>query len=159
MSDLTLIHNENGEKYLKEVSTAHYALLNNDKATQGLYEEFDVLSQELNIYRVSFVTEDGVMGDLTEEEQTVLDEKQNLVDNKFQEIKNTPSIVTSVIKGKSEIEYQAAADENSEPAEIDNTVYWEGYYGKVGLCKRTSFNTHGGVHLKGGTPLEKIMQG
>lgn len=152
MSDLTLIHNENGEKYLKEVSTAHYALLNNDKATQHLYEEYNSLSEDLNIYKDSFVAEDGVMGDLTQEEQAVLDEKQNLVDSKFQEIQNTPSIVTSVIKGKSEIKYEGAT-------EIDNTIYWEGYYGKGGLCKRTSFNTHGGVHLKGGTPFRKNYAG
>ena len=152
MSDLTLIHNENGEKYLREVSTAHYALLNNDKATQHLYEEYNSLSEDLNIYKDSVVTEDRVMSELTEEEQAVLDEKQNLVDSKFQEIQNTPSIVTSVIKGKSEIEYEGAT-------EIDNTIYWEGYYGKGGLCKRTSYNTRGGVHLKGGTPFRKNYAG
>jgi hypothetical protein len=201
MSDFTLIHNENEEKYLREVYTAHYALLNNDKATQALYEEMNILSEELNIYKDSFV-EDGIMGELTQEEQAVLDEKQKLVDSKFQEIKNTPSIVTSVIKGKSEIEYQAAAsDETLEQeikdledsrvdqetgqslpieevaaieaqisakleelhalplVEVDNTEYWEGYYGKGGLCKRTSFNTYGGVHLKGGTPFRKNYAG
>ena len=41
------------------------------------------------------------------------------------------------------------------PVEIDNTIYWEGYYGKGGLCKRTSYNTIGGVHQNGGTPFRK----
>ena len=41
----------------------------------------------------------------------------------------------------------------------DNTVYWEGYYGKGGLCKRTSYNTIGGVHQNGGTPFRKNYAG
>ena len=45
------------------------------------------------------------------------------------------------------------------PEVIDNTVYWEGYYGKGGLCKRTSYNTHGGVHQNGGTPFRKNYAG
>ena len=45
------------------------------------------------------------------------------------------------------------------PEVIDNTVYWEGYYGKGGLCKRTSYNTIGGVHQNGGTPFRKNYAG
>ncbi|MGI9556244.1 MAG: hypothetical protein ACR2M9_05225 [Cyanophyceae cyanobacterium] len=40
--------------------------------------------------------------------------------------------------------------------EKDNTVYWEGYYGG---CKRTSYNTQGGVHKLGGTPFRKNYAG
>jgi hypothetical protein len=40
--------------------------------------------------------------------------------------------------------------------EFDNTVYWEGYYGG---CKRTSYNTRGGVHQLGGTPFRKNYAG
>ena len=36
--------------------------------------------------------------------------------------------------------------------EFDNSVYWEGFYGG---CKRTSYNTQGGVHQLGGTPFRK----
>jgi len=36
--------------------------------------------------------------------------------------------------------------------EFDNSVYWEGFYGG---CKRTSYNTQGGVHKLGGTPFRK----
>ena len=43
--------------------------------------------------------------------------------------------------------------------EVDNTIYWEGYYGKGGLCKRTSYNTIGGVHQNGGTPFRKNYAG
>ena len=45
------------------------------------------------------------------------------------------------------------------PEVIDNTEYWEGYYGKGGLCKRTSYNTFGGVHQNGGTPFRKNYAG
>ena len=45
------------------------------------------------------------------------------------------------------------------PEIIDNTIYWEGYYGKGGLCKRTSYNTIGGVHQNGGTPFRKNYAG
>lgn len=41
-------------------------------------------------------------------------------------------------------------------AEKDNTVYWEGYYGG---CKRTSYNTKGGVHNLGDTPFRKNYAG
>lgn len=39
--------------------------------------------------------------------------------------------------------------------EGDGGVDWEQHYAEVrGLpCKRTSYNTHGGVHLLGGTPF------
>ena len=45
------------------------------------------------------------------------------------------------------------------PVEVDNTEYWEGYYGKGGLCKRTSYNTIGGVHQNDGTPFRKNYAG
>ena len=45
------------------------------------------------------------------------------------------------------------------PVEVDNTEYWEGYYGKGQLCKRTSYNTIGGVHQNGGTPFRKNYAG
>jgi len=40
--------------------------------------------------------------------------------------------------------------------EFDNSVYWEGFYGG---CKRTSYNTQGGVHKHGGTPFRKNYAG
>jgi hypothetical protein len=49
--------------------------------------------------------------------------------------------------------------QNLPPEVIDNTVYWEGYYGKGGLCKRTSFNTHEGVHLNDKIPFRKNYAG
>jgi hypothetical protein len=56
------------------------------------------------------------------------------------------NIVTEVIVGKDEGE--------------DNTD-WEQHYGafRGQPCKRTSYNTHGGVHSGGGTPYRKNYAG
>ena len=56
------------------------------------------------------------------------------------------NIVLEVIVGKDEGE--------------DNTN-WEEWYGNFRgqTCKQTSYNTHGGVHLFGGTPFRKNYAG
>lgn len=56
------------------------------------------------------------------------------------------NVVTEVIVGK---------DENEEG------VDWEQHYGafRGQVCKRTSYNTQGGVHLLGGTPFRKNYAG
>lgn len=56
------------------------------------------------------------------------------------------SIVTEVIVGK---------NENEEG------VDWEQRYSEIRgqKCKRTSYNTRGGVHIHGGTPLRKNFAG
>lgn len=53
---------------------------------------------------------------------------------------NSDNIVTSVIVGKNENE---------------GGMDWENYY----VAKRTSYNTHGGVHFLGGTPFRKNYAG
>ncbi len=55
---------------------------------------------------------------------------------------NEENIVTEVIVGK---------DENN------GGIDWESHYGDIRgqVCKRTSYNTYGGVHLTGGTPFRK----
>lgn len=54
-------------------------------------------------------------------------------------------IVTQVIVGRNENEV------------VDGISNWEEYYGNFHnqKCLRTSYNTHGGVHLLGGSPLRK----
>jgi len=66
-----------------------------------------------------------------------------------------------VVKAEQEaiqVQIRAKLEEmNAVPqVEKDNTVYWEGYYGG---CKRTSYNTQGGVHKLGGTPFRKNYAG
>jgi len=53
-------------------------------------------------------------------------------------------IVTEVIVGKDESNYD-----------------WEAHYGQFRgqLCRRTSYNTYGGVHREGGTPYRKNYAG
>lgn len=53
-------------------------------------------------------------------------------------------IVTEVIVGKDDKDYD-----------------WEAHYGEFRgqMCKRTSYNTHGGVHILGGTPYRKNYAG
>lgn len=55
-------------------------------------------------------------------------------------------IVTEVITGRDE---------------SDSTIDWEQHYGNFRdqLCKRTSYNTLGGVHTDGGTPFRKNYAG
>jgi hypothetical protein len=56
------------------------------------------------------------------------------------------NIVTEVIVGK---------DEGEEG------IDWEQHYGQFRgqVCKRTSYNTHGGIHSSGGTPYRKNYAG
>ena len=59
---------------------------------------------------------------------------------------DTNNIVTEVIVGK---------DEGEED------INWEVHYGNFRnqVCKRTSYNTSGGIHSSGGTPLRKNYAG
>ena len=59
---------------------------------------------------------------------------------------NTNNIVTEVIVGKDEGE---------------DGIDWEQHYGEFRgqTCKRTSYNTSGGVHTSGGTPYRKNYAG
>lgn len=56
------------------------------------------------------------------------------------------NVVTEVIVGK---------DEN------EDGILWELHYGafRNQVCKRTSYNTRGGVHISGGTPYRKNYAG
>jgi hypothetical protein len=59
---------------------------------------------------------------------------------------NENNIVTEVIVGKKENE---------------EGINWEQHYGSFRgqICKRTSYNTYGGVHQLGGTPFRKNYAG
>ena len=59
---------------------------------------------------------------------------------------DTNNIVTEVIVGKDEGE---------------DGINWEQHYGEFRgqTCKRTSYNTNGGVHTSGGTPYRKNYAG
>jgi hypothetical protein len=64
--------------------------------------------------------------------------------------------------------HYAFLDENNIVIEVivgkdegEDGVDWEAHYGafRGQPCKRTSYNTHGGVHSNGGTPFRKNYAG
>ena len=59
---------------------------------------------------------------------------------------NMQNIVTEVIVGQDE---------------TDGPTNWEMHYGNIReqVCKRTSYNTRGGIHSEGGTPFRKNYAG
>ena len=166
---------------------AHYAFLNNDATTGTLREELSVLYTEMgNLTSIEEPTEEDTAA--IEAKEVEIDAKQQEIDNALcvvtgvitgvletYEVAASDETLEQQIKdlelsreGK-ELEELVAIDAQVQakleelhalpPVEVDNTQYWEGYYGKGGLCKRTSYNTIGGVHQNGGTPFRKNYAG
>lgn len=166
---------------------AHYAFLNNDANTGTLREELSVLYTEMGtLTSIKEPTEEDTAA--IEAKQAEIDAKQQEIDNALcvvtgvitgvletYEVAASDETLEQEIKdleesraGK-ELEEVVAIDAQVQakleelhalpPVEVDNTIYWEGYYGKGQLCKRTSYNTIGGVHQNGGTPFRKNYAG
>ena len=166
---------------------AHYAFLNNDHTTETLREELSVLWNEMGtLTSIEEPTEEDTAAIETKQEE--IDAKQQEIDNCLcvvtgvisgvletyeksardetleQEIKDledsrTGKTLEEVTAIEADIQVKLQELHALPPEIIDNTVYWEGYYGKGGLCKRTSYNTMGGVHQNGGTPFRKNYAG
>ena len=166
---------------------AHYAFLNNDATTETLREELMVLQNEMgNLTSIEEPTEEDTAA--IEAKQAEIDAKQQEIDNALcvvtgvitgvletyevaasdetleQEIKDledsrTGKELEEVVEIEQQIQAKLEELHALPPVEVDNTIYWEGYYGKGGLCKRTSYNTIGGVHQNGGTPFRKNYAG
>ena len=166
---------------------AHYAILNNDQTTGTLREELSVLWSEMGtLTSIEEPTEEDTAA--IEAKQQEIDAKQQEIDNALCVVTGVITGVSEITyykgdeshleekhlelieskEGKTdeekheidlEIENHLAQLDDILKVEIDNTDYWEGYYGKGGLCKRTSYNTIGGVHQNGGTPFRKNYAG
>ena len=166
---------------------AHYAFLNNDATTGTLREELLVLYTEMGtLTSIEEPTEEDTAA--IEAKQAEIDAKQQEIDNALCVVtgvitgvsetryeKGDESHLLDELKvledskqGKEGEELIAIENQITEhlaqlddipKIEIDNTEYWEGYYGKGQLCKRTSYNTVGGVHQNGGTPFRKNYAG
>ena len=163
---------------------AHYAFLNNDHTTETLREELMALSNEMS--SLTSVEEKDTAA--IEAKQGEIDAKYQEINNQLcvvtgvitgvletyeksardetleQEIKDledstTGKTLEEVTAIEAEIQVKLEELHALPPEIIDNTVYWEGYYGKGGLCKRTSYNTMGGIHQNGGTPFRKNYAG
>ena len=164
---------------------AHYAFLNNDHTTETLREELMALSNEMS--NLTSVEEPDTAA--IEAKQVEIDAKYQEIDNCLCVVNGVITGVLETYEKSArdetleqeirDLEDSRTADKTQEeitaieaeiqvkleelhalpPEVIDNTVYWEGYYGKGGLCKRTSYNTIGGVHQNGGTPFRKNYAG
>ena len=163
---------------------AHYAFLNNDATTETLREELDVLYRDMG----TLTSEEEKDTAAIEAKQAEIDEKQQEIDNALcvvtgvitgvpetyevagsdetleQEIKNleeskTGKELEEVVAIDAQVQAKLEELHALPPEIVDNTIYWEGYYGKGQLCKRTSYNTIGGVHQNGGTPFRKNYAG
>ena len=166
---------------------AHYAILNNDATTGTLREELEVLSNEMGtLTSIEEPTEEDTAA--IEAKQAEIDAKQLEIDNQLcvvtgvitgvletYEVAASDETLEKEIEDleesakRKELEEVVAIDAQISakleelhalpPETVDNTIYWEGYYGKGQLCKRTSYNTIGGVHQNGGTPFRKNYAG
>ena len=166
---------------------AHYAFLNNDATTKTLREELEVLWKEMgSLTSIEEPTEEDTAA--IEAKQDEIDAKYQEIDNQLcvvtgvitgvletyeksardetleKELKDLEDsrngkTLEEVALIEQEIEAKLEELHALPPEIVDNTIYWEGYYGKGGLCKRTSYNTIGGVHLLGGTPFRKNYAG
>ena len=166
---------------------AHYAFLNNDHTTETLREELSVLWSEMGtLTSIEEPTAEDTAA--IEAKQAEIDAKQQEIDNALCVVTGVITGVSEIkyevgrdeefeqemidlyhtrvgktLEQVAEIEAEAKQKIEEKgpipPVEIDNTIYWEGYYGKGGLCKRTSYNTIGGVHQNGGTPFRKNYAG
>jgi hypothetical protein len=163
---------------------AHYAFLNNDHTTETLREELLVLWNEMG----NLTSEEEKDTAAIETKQEEIDAKQQEIDNSLcivtrvitgvletyeeagkdetldQELKDLENSragknIQEIVEIEAEMQIKLEEIQNLPPDIIDNTVYWEGYYGKGGLCKRTSFNTHKGVHLNDKIPFRKNYAG
>jgi hypothetical protein len=167
---------------------AHYAFLNNDATTETLREELEVLWSEMStLTSIEEPTEEDTAAIETKQEE--IDAKYQEINNQLCIVTNVITGVLETYEKSArdetieqeikDLEDSRTADKTKEeitaieaeiqvkleelhalpPEVIDNTIYWEGYYGKGGLCKRTSYNTIGGVHQNGGTPFRKNYAG
>ena len=159
---------------------AHYAFLNNEASTGTLREELDVLYRDME----TLTAEEEKDTAAIEAKQAEIDAKQQEIDNALcvvtkvitgvletyevaasdetleQEIKDledsrTGKELEEVVAIEAQIQAKLEELHALPPEVVDNTVYWEGYYGKGQLCKRCSYNTYEGEHILGGTPFRK----
>ena len=159
---------------------AHYAFLNNDATTKTLREELNVLYAEISTLNSEEEKDEAAI----EAKQAEIDAKQQEIDNalcvvtgvitgvletyekaardetldkELEDLEDSRAGKTleEVVAIEQDIQDKLAEIHALPPEVIDNTVYWEGYYGKGGLCKRCSYNTYEGEHMLGGTPFRK----
>ena len=126
-------------------------------AIEAKQEEIDAKYQEIdNCLCVVTGVITGVLEtyEKSARDETIEKEIRDLEDSRTAD--KTQEEITAI---EAEIQVKLEELHALAPDIVDNTIYWEGYYGKGGLCKRTSYNTVGGVHQNGGTPFRKNYAG
>ena len=163
---------------------AHYAFLNNDHTTETLREELMALSNEMSnltsaeeqdtaaietkqaeidakyqeIDNCLCVVTGVITGVLETQEKSARDEtiEQEIRDLEDSRTGKTQEEVTAI---EAEIQVKLEELHALPPDIIDNTVYWEGYYGKADYAEELRI-TQQVVSIKMvAHRLEKIMQG
>jgi hypothetical protein len=132
-----------------------------EEGTEDLVAEKQALETTISnaLYRVTAVytgSDEIVMkpGDSSaiQEEIQALEESKKDIDYTQDEEVWMAEVEAIQVQIRAKIEEANAVPQ----VEFDNSVYWEGFYGG---CKRTSYNTQGGVHKLGGTPFRKNYAG
>ena len=134
----------------------------NTAAIEAKQEEIDAKYQEIdNCLCVVTGVITGVLEtyEKSARDETIEQEIKDLEDSRVDSETGQSLPLEEVVAIDAQIQAKLEELHALPPEVIDNTVYWEGYYGKGGLCKRTSYNTIGGVHQNGGTPFRKNYAG
>ena len=148
-----------------------YIALNNMYRTKNTSDTLESLQAERNALYADRENPpaqedvDSLNASIQAEKDTIAEEATDLLEQmKILEEEGTEGLVAEIETLNTAIanalcrvtDMYTGADEfvssNGEVTEVDNSVYWEGFYGG---CKRTSYNTQGGVHKLGGTPFRK----
>ena len=152
-----------------------YIALNNMYRTKNTSDTLESLQAELNALYADRENPpaqedvDSLNASIQAEKDTIAEEATDLLEQmKILEEEGTEDLVaeietlnTTIVNALCRVtDMYTGADEfvssNGEVTEVDNSVYWEVFYGG---CKRTSYNTQGGVHKLGGTPFRKNYAG
>jgi len=174
--EINVIENDNrmSDEYAT-LKTAYYDSFTSD-TLQTLQDELaalqsqdwfdDMTEEEMTAYTNSITAKQAEIA--AEKAALIPGQETALASLKAKEVEGTEDLVTEIESLNTTIAnalcrvtaMYTGVDEfvssNGEVTEVDNSVYWEGFYRG---CKRTSYNTQGGVHKLGGTPFRKNYAG
>jgi hypothetical protein len=124
-----------------------------DEKNEQLLEDISDKLAEIDAEKKALVpAQEEALANLNAKELEGTSDLDEEIESLNETIKNALCRVKGVITGVDE--YTSNGNEYFD--EKDNTEYWESEYGN---CKRTSYNTRAGVHIKGGTPFRKNYAG
>ena len=140
VSQMETLEAEGTEALVTEIENLNTAIANALCRVTAMYSGVDEI-----------VMKEGDSSAIQEEIQALEESKKEVDYTQDEEVvKAELQVIQDQIQAKLE-EMRAVPQ-----VEFDNSAYWEGYYGG---CKRTSYNTQGGVHKLGGTPFRKNYAG